>query len=135
MEIFNCVIEQLRYDRIQLSARQMQRDDSHSDNLRQAIKKPKHRNHPRNGEWNVLFSMLSIQRGVSKTRAAGGLNAVHIRFVLEVAELPTDGNITELRARLRENLGRCLRPWTPWHRYPRTDWLEFRAAHHAAGFK
>jgi hypothetical protein len=135
MEIIKNVNEQIHFEQIQLSARQMQRDDSQSHTLAQAIKKPKDRNHPRNGEWNVLFSMLSIQRGVSKTRAAGGLNAMHIRFVLEAADLPTDGNITELRARLHENLGRCLRPWTPWHRYPRTDWLEYRAAHHAAGFK
>ena len=68
-------------------------------------------------EWNVLFSVLSIQRGVKKSRYHGGLNSDHIRHVLRAVDLPDDGNTQELRDRLGKNLERCMWPWLPpWGR-------------------
>ena len=109
-------------------------DDSVDYRIRELKRNPRRKGH-RPAMYNVLFSMGSVTRGVSKTRADGGLNAVHIRFVLDVVGLSQDGNLTQLRARLKENLGLCLRPWTPWYLYPRSDWDAYKAAHYEAGLQ
>lgn len=108
--------------------------DSVDYRIRKLKRNPRRRSH-RPAMYNVLFSMILVTRGVSKTRADGGLNAVHIRFVLDVVGLSQDGNLTQLRARLKENLGLCLRPWTPWYLYPRSDWDAYKAAHYEAGLR
>jgi hypothetical protein len=76
--------------------------------------------------YNKLFSIQSIQRGVKFTRSVGGLNQDHVIYVLEQANLPTDGSVAQLRKRLKINLGRCLRPFVGWWMFPRTD-LDFVA--------
>ena len=80
--------------------------------------------------YNALFSVFSIQNAVRKCRAKGGLNGNHIRYVLKQACLPTDGSVKQLRARIRDNLGTCMRPFVPYHMYPRTD-LDKLYAHNA----
>ena len=71
--------------------------------------------------YNMLFSIRSIERGVKHPRAVGGLNYNHLVYVLEQAQLPTDGSVIQLRKRLQDNLGRCLRPFVHWSMFPRTD--------------
>ena len=71
--------------------------------------------------YNSLFSLQSIQYAVTKCRARGGLNGDHIRYVLQQAGLPTYGSVPQLRRRLADNLGECMRPFAPYYMYPRTD--------------
>ena len=71
--------------------------------------------------YNKLFSVQSIQNSIHKSRAKGGLNGDHIRYVLKTAGLPTDGSVPQLRARIKDNLAAALRPFTSYRMYPRTD--------------
>ena len=71
--------------------------------------------------YNSLFSPQSIQNAVTKCRAKGGLNGDHIQYVLRQAGLTTYGSVPQLRRRIADNLGQCLRPFTPYYMYPRTD--------------
>ena len=70
---------------------------------------------------NALFSVHSIQNAVSKCRAKGGLNGDHMRYVLKQAGLTTYGSVIQLRRRIGANLDECMRPFTPYYMYPRTD--------------
>ena len=72
-------------------------------------------------KYNKLFSIQSIERGIKFARNAGGLSSDHLTYVLEQAELPTTGSVKQLRARLKRNLGQCLRPFVPWYMYPHTQ--------------
>ena len=71
--------------------------------------------------YNKLFSVQSIQNSIRKSRAKGGLNGDHIKYVLKQAGLPTDGSVPELRSRIKDNLTAALRPFTSYRMYPRTD--------------